>query len=229
MGYTKTIVCLANSRKTSGRCIAGREITTGKIGPWIRPVSARDTREISEADRRYEDGTRATVYDVIEIEMLQHVGENYQPENHLIDDGYYWRKVGRWGWQTVAPLVESVRGPLWLNGYSTYHGANDKIPEYLVIQQRSSLMLVQPDDLTINVGRDDGMYGPTKRRVRAIFRLSGSAYNLSVTDPDIEGTYLRGADGTFSIQAAILCISLGEVWNGFAFKLVATIFTPDRQ
>jgi hypothetical protein len=35
--YTKTIVCLANSRKPpSGRCIAGREVTQTGFGNWIR-------------------------------------------------------------------------------------------------------------------------------------------------------------------------------------------------
>ena len=33
------IVCLANSRKISGRCIAGKIMDSGK---WIRPVSSRE-------------------------------------------------------------------------------------------------------------------------------------------------------------------------------------------
>ena len=229
MGYTKTIVCLANSRKTSGRCIAGRELAAGKIGPWIRPVSARDTREISEDDRRYEDGTGAAVYDVIEIDMLQYVGENYQSENHLIDDGYHWRKVGRWNWQRLQALVEPIQGPLWLNGHKTYYGFNDKIPEEFVVKQNSSLALVCANELKINVQPEGGMYGPAKRRVRASFRLAGITYSLSMTDPVVETAYLGGADGVFPMDDAILVISLSEIFKGFAFKLVATIFTPDRQ
>jgi hypothetical protein len=37
----KRIVCLANSRKMSGRCLAGRELINGLPGGWVRPVSAR--------------------------------------------------------------------------------------------------------------------------------------------------------------------------------------------
>ena len=35
MAYTKTILCLAASRKHQGKCFAGKCIQTGE---WIRPV-----------------------------------------------------------------------------------------------------------------------------------------------------------------------------------------------
>jgi hypothetical protein len=48
MNTTRRIVCLANSRKMNGRCIAGRELNEGKAGAWIRPVSDRPHHEVSE-------------------------------------------------------------------------------------------------------------------------------------------------------------------------------------
>ena len=102
MGYTKTIVCLANSRKPpSGRCVAGREVASVGFGAWIRPISERPTLEISEEERRYQDGTDPKVLDIIAIEMKRALPEHHQQENHLIDDGYYWVKRGVVSWRDL--------------------------------------------------------------------------------------------------------------------------------
>lgn len=50
----KRLVCLANSRKSGGRCIAGRELLAGNVGEWIRPVSGREHEEVSARERKYE-------------------------------------------------------------------------------------------------------------------------------------------------------------------------------
>lgn len=65
MNMTKRIVCLANSRKHSGRCIAGKEVLAGAYGEWIRPLSARESAEVSEEERRYQNGSSPHVLDVI--------------------------------------------------------------------------------------------------------------------------------------------------------------------
>ena len=53
-GYEKTIVCLANSRKPSRRCLAGKTYENGRVGEWVRPVSSRPNQEISNCDREYD-------------------------------------------------------------------------------------------------------------------------------------------------------------------------------
>lgn len=55
MNYVKRIICLANSRKMSGPCIAGLETEGSQIGSWIRPGSGRPTQEISPSEQGREE------------------------------------------------------------------------------------------------------------------------------------------------------------------------------
>ena len=62
MSYDKTILCLANSRRPGGRCVAGKEKINNQFGGWVRPVSNRPTEEISQKEGRYKDGSDRTFW-----------------------------------------------------------------------------------------------------------------------------------------------------------------------
>src|SRR6266853_2130411 len=117
--YRKTILCLANSWKTGGTCVAGKELAGAKVGNWIRPVSARPTHEIASSERRYQDGTLADVRELIELTLQKHEVLMHQTENHVIDTSHPWRRAGVATWAQIQAVVDAVDGPLWLNGHST--------------------------------------------------------------------------------------------------------------
>jgi hypothetical protein len=66
------------------------------------------------------------------------------------------------------------------------------------------------------------------RRVRAQFTYNKIPYNFVVTDEPVETDYFAKDDGTYRIKDVRLCVSLAEVLNGNATKLVAAVITPDR-
>jgi hypothetical protein len=212
----------------SGRCLAGKEVEGQQLGAWVRPVSGREHQEISEQDRSYEDGQLAQLLEIISIPMLEPIPGTYQSENHLIGDQWYWSKLGVATWAQVDAAVDRIDGPLWLNGYSSGKGINDRIPSLEAAKLQTSLLLIRPTELRICVAPKGDWNAPEKRSVRTRFSLNGCQYNIGLTDPKITRHYLRGNDGTFSIADALLCISLGEQFNDYVYKLAAALITPDR-
>lgn len=223
MPETKRIVCLANSRKHSGRCIAGKEVFTDGYGKWIRPVSARPSAEVSEEERRYENGVSPRVLDIIQVPIIGARPQLYQSENYVIDADFYWAKDGELSWGDVKPLVDQPV-PLWASGDSTYYGSNDRVNVAIAAKLDNSLLLIEPEDLTIKVVTEGAAFGNPKRRVRADFRHLGTYYSLIVTDPVAEKTLLAKANAEYTPKDTYLCISLGEVHSdGWCYKLVASV------
>jgi len=205
----------------AGRCIAGKEIAPGGYGGWIRPVSGRPDGhgEISGNEGRFESGGILKVLDVVIIPMKQPQPHCYQQENHLIDDGP-WAKQEAISWAELQNITDNVTNELWVNGYSSSYGINDKIPECVANNLRSSLLLIQPDTLTISTAFEN-----ERRKVRAAFSLNGHKYKLSVTDLRVEPMYLAKEIGDYRIDPnrVYMCISIGEPFNGYCYKLVASI------
>lgn len=221
----KRIVCLANSRKLSGRCIAGKEIRKGKPIGWVRPVSAREHEEVSEYERQYQDGSDPSVLDVIDIELIEPRPKRYQQENWLLDPQVYWGKAGQISWNELTAFQDAT-GALWLDGYSTYNGYNDYIPLALIGGLATSLRLLRVVQLTLRVFKPGETFGNTKRRVQGQFSHHGTQYGLWVTDPHYERNYLAKPDGEYQIGPCYLSVSLGEPYSDAVYKLVAAIIEP---
>lgn len=215
---TKQIVCLANSRKDSGRCIAGLEQTANGFGGWIRPVSDRESEELAIEERRFENGRDPQVLDILEIELTTPRPKGCQVENYVIDDEYYWVFKGKVAASSLLPFV-SNSPPLWVDGYSSYSGLNDRIPVTTADKLTSSLRLISVDSPIVVVGK-----GLKKRQVRLEFRLESTDYRLSITDPRVETDYLSRVNGEYPITGTVLvCVSIGTPWDGYRYKLAASV------
>ena len=220
---TKRIICLANSRKLSGRCVAGKE--TSDSGSWIRPISDRDHEEVSWEERHYRDGADPSVLDVIDIPLLEARPVGCQQENWLLDPEGYWTRVGRFPESNLDQLLDPVER-LWVDGSSTHNGLNDRVLDSRGRTLQTSLRFIRVDQLAIYVFAPGADYGKRKRRVQGIFRHAGNPYELWVTDPLVEKSYLRKGDGKYEFGACYMTISLGEPYGGARYKLIAAIIRP---
>lgn len=222
MGVTKRILCLANSRKFVGRCVAGKDVSAPSH-PWIRPVSSRHGQEVSRDERAYDDGQEPRLLDVVDVPLIEPKPAGFQSENWIVDPLQSWTLCER---LSVGVLEGWVDAPptLWLNSHKTYHGSNDQVPESLAGSLTTSLYLIAVTSVDLHVFAPGAAFGDHRRRVQARFIYGGVLYGLRVTDPVIEDEFLAKPDGAYPIGAAFLTISLSaESYKGSHYKLVAAI------
>ena len=220
----KRILCLANSRKGGDRCVAGREILAGgRPGPWVRPVSNRPNDAVSEQERQYQDGGEPRILDVIDVPVLKARPNEYQKENWLLDPERYWERISRVAPDDVAPFAD-CESPLWVGGYSSFNGENDRIPFSLAVRLHRSLLLIRVDLMELSVRTHD-----SGRRVRGRFRYAQTGYSLRVTDPVCEELCMPLEDGDYPIGESYLTVSLGEPFEGYSYKLIAAVIVPNVE
>lgn len=218
------IVCLANSRKLSGRCVAGLRLDGGG---WLRPVSGPEfSGTLSVVDYLLDDDSEAALLDILRISVIEAAPEPHQPENWLIAPSR-WRLVERHALSAALPLLQSalIPGPGLLGGHT------DRIP-YAAFKDRparASLALAEPSAVAWRISA--GFRG--NRQARARFTLGGSFYDLPITDPVFEqrveglqpGQHPRAAAGIAPGDRVLFTVSLGEPLASTqeCFKLVAAV------
>lgn len=243
MSTVKRIVCLANSQKKPGRCVAGKEIVEGVPGGWVRPVSTkRPNGALSPSERVYISREEPAVLDILECRVEASRAEGYQTENWGLAGDNQFKKIGTLSWADLGEFVDYPR-ELWLNGdgnSSEFGGkARNRIPVNRANALGSSLLLIKVDAMHVEVSpgqfgrskmRGHFQYGPSSVFTRpqsptpteAFNELRQVSYELSITDPVFEQKY-TGYGEQFSIGESYLTISLGVVYDGYVYKLIAGI------
>src|SRR5947209_7506423 len=110
------LICLANSRKHGGRCVTGLRVDGSG---WIRPVGTLPDGTLYPPNYTLNDGSPATLLDVIQVGIRTHRPAPHQPENWQID-GTTWSLITR---PMDTKLVQVVRnavvsGPELIVGFS---------------------------------------------------------------------------------------------------------------
>ena len=219
----KTIVCLANSFRKGGSCVAGVEWIDGKFGEWIRPISHREDHAISDSEKTYTDGTKLALLDLVEIEFDRPYPSGHQTENWLIKEGVKWKKIGVLGTDDLDDLIERPEKKLWASLESTKNGRNDVEGKLFLKSTTNSLCLVRPETAKVSVC--ENQYSPDRKNIWVEFSWAGKNYKLKLTDPDSFRDFEEGGRSLYEVESPTLCISLAEVFRetGKASKLVASL------
>ena len=112
---------------------------------------------------------------------------------------------------------------MWIDGQSSSSGRNNRVALGQAGQLRHSLRLIPVNRLRLEVHRPGADFGNQKRRLEAEFELARTQYRLRVTDPVYERRYFAIGEGEYELGECCLTISLGEPYEGFAYKLVAAV------
>jgi len=214
-------VCLANSRKLGGRCVAG--LRTDGSG-WIRPVSVLPDGTLFEQHYILSDGSETSLLDIVEVCVSSHKPEPNQPENWVLLEKQKWQRLGRIESKEAYELLKP-----YLTAQSNLFGnTSDNIPfsKGQVNVMPASLAIIEPSNVSWYID----YYGDT-RKTHALFKLYGVSYNLRITDPHWElrlgglgvGTHSRDAGKIGENDKLLFTISLGIPFGGKCYKLVAGI------
>ena len=220
MSTVKRIICLANSRKLNGRCFAGKELDGKKIGNWIRPVSSGSSGELTTYQMRCQGGHDPRHLEIVKLAVSRPAPNSYQSENWLVDKALRWKVVAKVP-DSLFGKINDNPSQLWINGYSSTLGNNDRIPLRIASSKvETSLVLIRPESSSLRVYTQDG-----RRKVRVHFSYNGTTYSLVCTDPLVEMQSKRVDEGHYDLigDNHLFTASLTEPFNGYVYKLVAGI------
>ncbi len=213
------LICLAVSRKYAKYCVAGKELCGNRIGNWIRPVSSLETGELAIEQILLPNEKLPALLDIISVPLSKHAPVTYQDENHTINEDGSWIKNGVFALSELPGLCD-VPDSLWINGFNSAGGINDRIPQQTAESElSSSLLFIRPENLRIIV-----LEIALRKKIWAEFSFNNISYRLPVTDPAIDSIYLKKKPGVYPLNEETYCtLSISEPFHGYCYKLVAGI------
>ena len=182
-------ICLANSFKYGGRCIAGIEIRlsadekTFRVVDdegeprWIRPVQ----RETTHKEIPTETARNIRILDVIELTNAEACGSGCQNEN------FYYNRMRI---IKSLPFSQKVLQALLSKRDFVLHSQGRFLTHKEYCANQGSLMLIEPEEPEI-IREEKFKDGIKKIQYKTRFTYKGNEYLISVTDP----RYLERMEG----------------------------------
>ena len=217
----KYFICLANSYKHGGRCIAGVEVVPKSEGQmsiarhndgrpcWIRPVSMAENGEIPiSLAQGIKVLSLVKLIDVVPCPDKAHTEDVHCsriescPNNFEYDEEF------------LSQLVDPVH-------QSVFYFRGKAIPATMINRLDYSLMLIHPEKASAYIDEER-----EKSKYRMKFTYYGSNYDFPITDPCFLETFKKNPQRYADLNGVYLTLSLGLEFEGFHFKLVAAVLPP---
>ena len=217
----KYFICLANSYKRGGRCIAGVEVVSNGNGKWklvhnddgnphwIRPIAKTTYGEIPN-------------YLAEDIQMLSVVrlsNVDPCPEGAHTENVYYSR-IEQFDYD-ISQLLSSMNQFIDSRHQSIFHNRGRAVSAEILGGINYSLMLIHPDEASAY--RDENR---EKSKNRMKFTYYGVEYDFPITDPVFLDKFKREPERYDNIPDVYLSLSLGLEFEGWHHKLVAGVIIP---
>lgn len=217
----KYFICLANSYKRGGRCVAGVEIIIDPDGQWsvrrdavgkpiwIRPIDRHtEYGEIPEGDAHF-----LPLLSVVKITDVVPCPQHAHSEDVYFASMYAIGKVLPHS-DVIKQLIDSIHDVL-------FYDSEFSISIDTYNQGDYSLMLIHPGHFSFHLD-------PTKARAKYFmtFSYNGVSYDFSVTDPYFYAYINQHPDALEYLSDVYLVLSLGLEYEGRHHKLVAAVIIP---
>jgi hypothetical protein len=214
----KLLICLANSRKYTNRCIAGIELARSARGcrvvrknddpVWIRPVSSNEHGGVSSLLVNPID-----LLDIVEINIIAPRPQGYQSENMLFDNKYLnvLSKANR-----VQSLMDKL---LTINRPNLFGNTSKTVSVEDIHQLDHSLVFIKPTNVQVH----QTTTSTGSPQIRTSFTYAGTSYDLPVTDIDFTHRFVKNPTILQSCHHVYFTLSLGMEFNGWHYKLVAGV------
>ena len=214
-GYRRILI-LANSFKEGGRCIAGLEYEDGRQPlrsmRYLRPVyQPEDSQgEIPSHFLKSVSDSKPKPLEIFDIPIEREFPEKAQPENLKL--GYKkWIKRSSLRKEDLAKFL-----PVGWQSKGLCGRVDASSPKFVtpdeVAQDHRSLQLIEARNVSFCTNSFDS------KKIRVHFDYEGTNFDLPLTDDSFSLDHSQG-----QYASLYLCVSLGVLWRGAYWRLVAGV------
>lgn len=218
----KYFICLANSYKRGGRCVAGVEIVfdaNGGLKPvcdddgrprWIRPIA---TTTYGEIPNYVAEGIKllsiVKLYNVVPCPNKPHTENVYYSKIEQCKSNFLSNDVN-----IINHLFDSTHQAI-------FHNRGRAVSAEMARGINYSLMLIHVKDACAYIDENR-----EKSKNRMSFTYYGDDYDFPITDPIFLDEFKNAPEHYANIPDVYLTLSLGLEFDGWHHKLVAGVIIP---